>query len=212
MNLRLALAYRVVVIGDFCGSTFNDGLWAAAIDWLMHHTFWTLMTLGAFLPLLALWTFLTLLALGTFLTLGELLLAFRQLLTIGIVAVAVIALIVIANIFILLVAVITIVALILDRRLSLSSENDSIVVLGVLEIVFSYHAITGALCITCKRSVFFGDVLSVPPDFNIGAVALIVAGKWVGTFVAVIVVTASAHAPILLYWPHTYLFSENQGR
>ncbi|MBN9136892.1 MAG: hypothetical protein J0I92_12725, partial [Phyllobacterium sp.] len=26
------------------------------------------------------------------------------------------------------------------------------------------------------------------------------------------VVTASAHAPILLYWPHTYLFSENQGR
>ena len=123
-----------------------------------------------------------------------------------------VALVVIADIFILLIAVITIVALILDRRLSLSSENDSIVVLGVLEIVFSYHAVAGALCITCKSGVFFGDVLSIPPDFDIGAVALVIAGKWVGTFVAVIVVTASAHAPILLYWPHTYLFSENQGR
>ncbi len=212
MNLRLALAYRVVVIGDFCGCTLNDRLWAAAIDWLMHHTFWALMSLGTFLPLLALWTFLTFLALGPLLALGELLLAFRQLLTIGIIAVAVIALIVKADIIILIIAIITIVALILDRRLSLRSENDSIVVLCVLEIVFSYHTIACALCIPCKSSVFFSDVLSVPPDFNVGAVALIVAGKWVGTFAAVIVVTASAHAPILLYWPHTYLFSENQGR
>ncbi len=88
----------------------------------------------------------------------------------------------------------------------------SIVVLGVLEIVFGYHPVAAALCIACKSGVFFGDVLSVPPNFNVGPVALVIAGKWIGTFAAVIVVTASAHAPILLYWPHTYLFSENQGR
>jgi hypothetical protein len=185
----------------------------------MHHTFRSILPILPILPIatiLALGPVLAILTLLTVLALRELL-AFRNLLTIGIVAVAVAvtvaivhAIIIIAVLIVLI--LILIIALILDRRLSLSRKNDSIIVLGVLEIVFSHHAVTGTLCIPCKSRIFFGDVLSIPPDFDIGAVALVVTGQWVGTFAAVIIVTASAHAPILLYWPHTYLFSENQGR
>ena len=211
----MTLADRVVVINDFGGCTLNDWLWSAAVDRLMHHTFLPVLPVAAILTFRAILTLRPVLAILTLLTILALreLLAFRNFLTIGIVAVAVAivhAIIVIAVLIVLI--LILIIALILDRRLSLSRKNDSIIVLGVLEIVFSHHAVTGTLCIPCKSGIFFGDVLSIPPDFDIGAVALVVTGQWVGTFAAVIIVTASAHAPILLYWPHTYLFSENQGR
>lgn len=160
--MRLALADRLLAIGNFSRCTFNHRLRSAAIDLLVLD--WTVLLLF-------------------------------------------VAVIIVNAIIVLIIAVI---ALILDRRLSLGSKNDTIVMFGVLKIVFRYHAITTALRITRKSGIFFGDVLSISPDFNIRAVALIITGKWVGTFA--VIVTASAHAPILLYWPHTYLFSENQGR
>ena len=177
LRLRLALADRVVVINDFGGCALNDWLWSAAVDRLMHHTFLPILPLMAFLPFRPILTFRAILPLRTILTLRPELLAFWSLLAIGIVAITVAivhAIIVIAVIVVLI--LIPIIALILDRRLSLCSKNNSIVVFGVLEIVFSYHAVTGALCITRKSRIFFGDMLSISPDFYIGTVALVVTG------------------------------------
>ena len=61
----LALADRVVVIGDFGRRTLNDWLWTAAIDRLMHHTFLPVLPVAAILTFLALLTLLALLALLT---------------------------------------------------------------------------------------------------------------------------------------------------
>jgi hypothetical protein len=146
----------------------------------MDNTFLPVMAILPFRTVLTFLTFLTLGAILTFLTLGALLtlrelLAFRNLLAIGIIAIArVIAIVVIAILIVLI--LILIIALILDGRLSLGRKNDSIIMLGVLEIVFSDHAVTGALCIPCKRRIFFGDVLSISPDFDIRTVALVVTG------------------------------------
>lgn len=186
LGLRLALTGSVIVINDFGGGALNYRLWPTAIDWLMYHTFLPVlpfMAIVAFRTVLALRAILTfgpvlaVLPLRTFLALGEFL-AFWNFLTITIIAVAAVAIvhaIVVITVLIVLILIL-IIALILDGRLSLSCKYYSIIMLGVLEIVFSHHAVAGALCIPCKSSVFFGDVLSVPPDFDIGTVALVVTG------------------------------------
>jgi hypothetical protein len=182
LRLRLALTGRVIVINDFGGGALNDRLWSTAIDWLMYHAFLPIMAILAFRTILAILTLgpvLAVLPLRAILALGEFL-AFRNLLTITIVAVAVAAVAIIHAIVVITVLIvlilILIIALILDGCLSLGCKYYSIIVLGVLEIVFSHHSVAGALCISCKSSVFFGDVLSVPPDFDIGTVALVVTG------------------------------------
>src|SRR5204863_5266916 len=113
-----------------------------------------------------------------------------------------------------LVEIVTVLLGVLDRHLRLRGGNDAIVVLGVLEVVLRHHTVAGALRITGQSGVFFGDLLSRSADLHVRAVALVVArqGIWPLAVVVVIVVAAAAivvataHAPVLLLWPHKTLF------
>ena len=112
------------------------------------------------------------------------------------------------------VEIIAVVLDVLDRHLRLRGGNDAIVVLGVLKVVFSHHPVAGALRVTCQGSVFLGDLLSRAADLHVRAIALIVAGQRVRALAVVVViiiataaiVVATAHAPVLLLWPHQTLF------
>jgi hypothetical protein len=97
---------------------------------------------------------------------------------------------------------------ILDRHLRLRGGDDAIVVFRMLEIILRHHPVAGALRVTGERSVFFGDLLCRSADLHIRAIALVGAGEGIGPLTVVIVATAAAivvataHAPVLLLWPH----------
>jgi len=100
---------------------------------------------------------------------------------------------------------------VLDRHLRLRGGNDAIVVFGVLEIVLRHDPVAGALRVTGQGSVFLGDLLSRSTDLHIRAVALVVARQGIRALAVVVVivvataaaiVVATAHAPVLLLWPH----------
>jgi hypothetical protein len=87
-------------------------------------------------------------------------------------------------------------------------------VLGMLQIVFSHHAIAGTLRIARELHVFVGNLLRIATDFDVRAIALIAARQRIWTAFAiaaivvviiVIVVVTAAHAPVLLLWPHSTL-------
>ncbi len=105
------------------------------------------------------------------------------------------------------VEVVTILRDVLDRHLRLCGGNDAIVVFGVLEIVLRHHPVAGALRVTGECGVFFGDLLSRSADLHVRAVALVGAGQGIRPLAVVVVATAAivvatAHAPVLLLWPH----------
>src|SRR5690606_23407732 len=81
--------------------------------------------------------------------------------------------------------------------------DQAIVVLRVLQVIFSHHAVAGTLRITGEGGVFIRDLLCGPADLHIRTIALVAAGKRIR---ALAVVAAAAHAPVLLLWPHTILF------
>src|ERR1700750_3065311 len=101
----------------------------------------------------------------------------------------------------------------MNRHLSLCGSNDAAVVPCMLEIILRHHPVAGALRVTGKGRIFFGDLLSRSPDLHVRAVALIVARQGVRALAIVVIVVvtvataaaivvATAHAPVLLLWPH----------
>src|SRR5690606_3272117 len=96
------------------------------------------------------------------------------------------------------------------RILRHGSHDDAIVMFSVLKIVFGHHAIARCLCIARKRRVFFCNMLRIAADLHIRAIAFIVARQRIGALavVVIIVIPPSAHAPVLLCWPHIHLFSD----
>ncbi|MBB4650238.1 hypothetical protein GGQ99_001993 [Aminobacter niigataensis] len=91
----------------------------------------------------------------------------------------------------------------------------------MLKVVFGHHAIARALRVARQRGVFFGDLLRGATDLYVRTVALVVARKRVWTLavaviiivvaIVIIVVVTTAHAPVLLLWPHQILFVLNSS-
>src|SRR5690606_38897818 len=96
--------------------------------------------------------------------------------------------------------------LLLLRHLRQRGHDDAAVVLGVLGIVLRPPPVAGALRVARQRRVLLRDLLRRAADLHVRAVALVVAGKWIGALavlvLVVVVAAASAHAPVLL-WPHS---------
>jgi hypothetical protein len=107
-------------------------------------------------------------------------------------------------------------------HLRLGGCDDAVVVLGVLQVVFSHDTVTGALRVTRERRVFLGDVLGGTADLHVRARAVIGPGERVGTLpvmIVIVVVTTAATivvaagivvvtptaALVLLSWPHRSL-------
>jgi hypothetical protein len=68
-----------------------------------------------------------------------------------------------------LIVVVAIIALVAFLHLGLSRSNDTIVMFGVLQIVFSHDAVASALGIASQCRVFFGYMLSRTTNFYIWA-------------------------------------------
>src|SRR6188472_2201347 len=87
-----------------------------------------------------------------------------------------------------IVEIIAILLRVLDRHLRLRGRDDAIVVLGVLEIVLRHDPVAGAVCITGKGGVFFGDLLSRTADLHVRAIALVVARQGIRSLAVVVVI------------------------
>jgi hypothetical protein len=84
--------------------------------------------------------------------------------------------------------------------LLLCRRNHSVVVLGMLIIIFGRNRIAGGLCVTGQLDVFFCNVGGVAPYFHIGSIRLEDARHWIVTFAMVI---APAH-PLVLTVSHDF--------
>ncbi|MDQ0321559.1 hypothetical protein QO002_003697 [Pararhizobium capsulatum DSM 1112] len=119
------------------------------------------------------------------------------------------------------------VALVAFLHLRLRGSNDAVVVFRVLEIVFSYHSVAGALCITGQVSIFFGDMLRGSTDLYIRTGAVIGARQRVLAFAVMVVIATTAAAAIvaaavivvtptaalvLLSWPHRIVHPNSLGK
>ena len=99
------------------------------------------------------------------------------------------------------------------RHLLAVGEDDAVVVLGVLEIIFRENGVTGRQRIAGERQILIRNRLRRSGDFSVGTVAVVGARERVldlaGVVVAVIgVVTApAATAAMLLSLPHLLLVS-----
>jgi hypothetical protein len=101
---------------------------------------------------------------------------------------------------------------VLDRHLRLSGCDDAVVMLCVLEVVLRHHPVAGAVRVTGKGCVFLGNLLSRAADLHVRAVALVIARQGIRPLTVVVVIiivaaaaaaiVATAHAPVLLLWPH----------
>ena len=94
--------------------------------------------------------------------------------------------------------------------LLLRRRNHSVVVLGMLIIIFGRNRITGGLRVTGQLDVFFCNVGGIAPYFHIGSIRLEDAGHWIVTFAVVI---APAH-PLVLTVSHDFPAANpfNMGR
>jgi hypothetical protein len=116
-----------------------------------------------------------------------------------------------------IVIILAVVALETFLHLRLRGGNDAVVMFGVLQIVFSYDAVAGALGITGELRIFFGDVLGSAADLHIGAGTVVGPGQRVPTLaveivvivistaaivIIVVVITTPSTALVLLSWPH----------
>jgi hypothetical protein len=104
-------------------------------------------------------------------------------------------------------------------HLRLGGRDDAVVMLGVLQIVFSYDTVTGALRITGERRIFLGNVLGGTANLYVRAGTVIGPGERVGTLPVMIVIVTTATvvvaagivvvtptaALVLLSWPHRSL-------
>ncbi|HRD78803.1 MAG TPA: hypothetical protein PK264_23175, partial [Hyphomicrobiaceae bacterium] len=87
------------------------------------------------------------------------------------------------------------------RRLLLAHrEDDSVVVLGVLQIVLSEHRIAGTQRIARERHVLFGNQGRGAADLDVRAVAFEIPGERIVALAVVVVPTAAT--PVLLSLPH----------
>src|SRR5690606_14272122 len=97
------------------------------------------------------------------------------------------------------------------RILRHGRHDDAVVMFSVLKIVFCHHAIARCLCVPRKCRVFFCNMLRIAADLHIRAIAFVIARQRIGALaviVVIIVIPPSAHAPVLLCWPHIHLFSD----
>ena len=83
--------------------------------------------------------------------------------------------------------------------------QDAIIMLCVLQIIFRHDAVARTLRIARQRGVFVGDLLRGATDLHIRTVAFKAARERIRTLAVVVVAAASAHAPVLLLWPHSIL-------
>jgi len=93
------------------------------------------------------------------------------------------------------------------RHLLAITEDDAIVVLGVLQIVLSEHRIAGRQRIPRQRDVLLGDMRGRAADFHIWPRALETTHQGILRFavvivVIIVVVVATATATVLLTLPH----------
>lgn len=93
-------------------------------------------------------------------------------------------------------------------------QNDAVVVLGVLQVIFSQHAVTGRQRIAGERYIFLSYVRRRSAHLNVGPGALKTAGQRVLRFavvviatVIIVIVVAAATATILLSLPHGLPFT-----
>ncbi|MBB3658997.1 hypothetical protein FHX15_004257 [Rhizobium sp. BK650] len=111
--------------------------------------------------------------------------------------------------------IVAVVALEALLHLRLCGGNDAVIVLGVLQVIFSNDAVAGALGVTRELSIFLSDVLRSAADFHIGAGAVIGPGQRVSAFavkivvivistaaIVIVVIATPSTALILLSWPH----------
>ena len=143
-----------------------------------------------------------------------------------VIAVAVIAVVVVAihvviaiifTITITIIEVLTLFALEPFLHLRLSAGNDTVIVLGMLQIVLSNNPVARALRITRKLSVFLGYMLGCTPDLHIRTRTVIASGQGIRSLAVVIVVIpllllllllllfTPAAALVLLSWPHQFV-------
>ncbi len=107
---------------------------------------------------------------------------------------------------------------VLDRHLRLCGGDDAVVVLGVLEIVLRHDPIARTHRIAGKSCIFLGDLLGGAADLHVRPVALVVAVERIRPSAVVVVVIfaaaaiTTAHAPVLLLWPHPTLFSVGSSK
>ena len=94
--------------------------------------------------------------------------------------------------------------------LLLRRRNHSVVVLGMLIIIFGRNRITGGLRVTGQLDVFFCNVGGIAPYFHIGSIRLEDARHWIVTLAMVI---APAH-PLVLTVSHDFPAANpfNMGR
>ena len=139
----------------------------------------TLTTVRTILPFLTLWPLLALLAFGLVLTLRALFVLLMRdgqhnddvviVIAVHIVAVTVIAVFA------------AIVALETFLHLRLGGCDDTVIMFGVLQVVFRHDAVAGALSITCERGVLFRNMLGSAANLHIGAGTIIGSGQRIST-------------------------------
>jgi hypothetical protein len=97
------------------------------------------------------------------------------------------------------------------------SQDDAVVVFGMLEIVLGQNRVAGGLGVAGQLHVFFGDVRRIAANFDIGTsrleapsqrvLAFVVAALVMAAAVAVAIVRSATASAILLSLPHGLPFS-----
>jgi hypothetical protein len=80
-------------------------------------------------------------------------------------------------------------------------HDDTVVVLGVLQVVLSEHGVAGRLRVASERQVFLGNMCRSAPDFHVGTIGFETARKRI-LALSIPVVIVAATAAILLSLPH----------
>jgi hypothetical protein len=93
------------------------------------------------------------------------------------------------------------------RHLFAVAQDDAVIVLGVLKIIFRQHRIAGRERVTSQRNVFLGNVRRRATDFHIRPRTLEAAHQRVLGFAVVVVVVPTATAAVLLSLPHGLPFT-----
>ena len=134
-------------------------------------------------------------------------------------AVVVVAIhLIIAIIIIAIIIILPLLALEPFLHLRLSAGDDTVIVLGMLQIIFCHNPVAGALRIARELSVFLGYVLGSTSDFNIRTRTVIASGQGIRPLavvviivvtvvivVVIIVIVTPAAALVLLSWPHQFV-------
>jgi hypothetical protein len=109
---------------------------------------------------------------------------------------------------------VAVVALEAFLHLRLCGCNDTVVVFGMLQVVFGHDAVAGALGVAGELRILLGDVLGSAANFYVGAGAIVAPRQRISaltveivviiasTAAAAVVTATPATALILLSWPH----------